>query len=100
MSVWCNFCFAKQPEKKALVIDQCSHLGGNVYCENAGGVNVHKYGAHIFHISNKKGLQVSLIQKEIINMWDYIGNVYDFLKKRVKRVRIFLYKDEYCILFE
>lgn len=46
--------FAKQAGKKCLVIDKRPHLGGNVYCENIEGVNVHKYGAHIFHTSNKE----------------------------------------------
>lgn len=40
--------------KKCLVIDKRPHLGGNVYCEKIEGINVHKYGAHIFHTSNKK----------------------------------------------
>ena len=40
---------AKQAGKKCLVIDKRRHLGGNVYCENIEGINVHKYGAHIFH---------------------------------------------------
>jgi UDP-galactopyranose mutase len=44
---------ARQAGKSCLVIDKRSHLGGNVYCENIEGVNVHKYGAHIFHTSNK-----------------------------------------------
>ncbi len=45
---------AKRMGQKCLVIDKRSHLGGNVYCENIGGINVHKYGAHIFHTSKKK----------------------------------------------
>lgn len=45
---------AKQAGKKCLVIDKRQHLGGNVYCENIEGINVHKYGAHIFHTSNKE----------------------------------------------
>ena len=45
---------AKQMGKKCLVIDKRPHLGGNVYCENIEGINVHKYGAHIFHTSNKQ----------------------------------------------
>ena len=40
--------------KKCLVIDKLGHLGGNIYCENIDGINVHKYGAHIFHTSNKE----------------------------------------------
>lgn len=46
--------------KKCLVIDRRAHIGGNVYCENIAGVNVHKYGAHIFHTSNER-------------VWEYIG---------------------------
>ncbi len=45
---------AKQAGKRCLVIDKRPHLGGNVYCENIEGINVHKYGAHIFHTSNKE----------------------------------------------
>ena len=44
--------FARQAGKQCLVIDKRPHLGGNVYCENIEGINVHKYGAHIFHTSN------------------------------------------------
>lgn len=46
--------FAHKQGKKCLVIDKRPHLGGNVYCENIEGINVHKYGAHIFHTSNKE----------------------------------------------
>lgn len=45
---------ARQKGKKCLVIDRRPHLGGCVYCENIEGVNVHKYGAHIFHTSNQE----------------------------------------------
>ena len=45
---------AKQAGKSVLVIDKRPHLGGNIYCENIEGINVHKYGAHIFHTSNKQ----------------------------------------------
>jgi UDP-galactopyranose mutase len=44
----------KQTGKKVLVIDKRPHLGGNVYCETIEGINLHRYGAHIFHTSNKK----------------------------------------------
>ena len=40
--------------KKCLVIDKRNHIAGNIYCENVEGINVHKYGAHIFHTSNKE----------------------------------------------
>jgi len=40
--------------KKCLVIDKRSHPGGNIYCENIDGINVHKYGAHIFHTSDER----------------------------------------------
>jgi len=44
----------KQRGKKCLVIDRRNHLGGNTYCEQIEGINVHKYGPHIFHTSNKE----------------------------------------------
>lgn len=56
---------AKQEGKKCLVIDKRSNLGGNVYCENIEGINVHKYGAHIFHTSNKK-------------VWDFVNSIVEF----------------------
>ena len=40
---------ASKKGKKCLVIDRRNHIGGNIYCENINGINVHKYGAHIFH---------------------------------------------------
>ena len=43
---------AKQAGKLCLVIDKRPQLGGNVYCELTEGINVHKYGAHIFHTAN------------------------------------------------
>ena len=45
---------AKQTGKKSIVIEKRPHLGGNVFCEEVEGINVHKYGAHIFHTSNKE----------------------------------------------
>ena len=51
--------------KKCLVIDKRNHLGGNVYCENIEGINVHKYGAHIFHTNDKK-------------IWDYVNSFVEF----------------------
>ena len=56
---------AKQAGKKVLVIDKRPHIGGNVYCENIEGINVHKYGAHIFHTSNKK-------------VWDFVNSIVEF----------------------
>ena len=49
---------AKQAGKKCLVIDKREHLGGNIYCENIEGINVHKYGAHIFHTSKRSIFRV------------------------------------------
>ncbi len=57
--------FAKKQGKRCLVIDKRPHLGGNVYCENIEGINVHKYGAHIFHTSNKK-------------VWDFVNSIVEF----------------------
>ena len=51
--------------KKCLVIDKRLHLGGNVYCENVEGINVHKYGAHIFHTNNKV-------------VWDFVNSIVPF----------------------
>lgn len=51
--------------KKCLVIDKRNHIGGNIYTENIEGINVHKYGAHIFHTSNKK-------------VWDYVNQFAEF----------------------
>lgn len=51
--------------KKCLVIDKRNHIGGNIYCENINGINVHKYGAHIFHTSNKE-------------VWDYLNQFVEF----------------------
>lgn len=56
---------AKQAGKKCLVIDKRNHKGGNVYCENIEGINVHKYGAHIFHTSNKK-------------VWNFVNSIVEF----------------------
>lgn len=55
----------KQAGKTCLVIDKRPHLGGNVYCENIDGINVHKYGAHIFHTSNK-------------DVWDFVNSIVSF----------------------
>lgn len=51
--------------KKCLVVDKRDHLGGNIYCENREGINVHKYGAHIFH-TNDKGI------------WDFVNSFVPF----------------------
>ena len=51
--------------KKCLVIDRRPHVGGNVFCEELEGVNVHKYGAHIFHTSDRR-------------VWDYVNRFAEF----------------------
>ena len=56
---------ARKAGKRCLVIDKRAHLGGNVYCENTEGINVHKYGAHIFHTSNKA-------------VWDFVNSIVEF----------------------
>lgn len=56
---------AHKQGKKCLVIDKRAHLGGNIYCENIEGINVHKYGAHIFHTSNKK-------------VWEFVNSIVEF----------------------
>ena len=56
---------ATKKGKNCLVIDKRNHLGGNIYTENIEGINVHKYGAHIFHTSNKE-------------IWDYVNSFVEF----------------------
>ena len=65
--------------KKCLVCDKRSHIGGNVYTENIEGINVHKYGAHIFHTSNKA-------------IWEYVNRFAEF--NRYTNSPVALYKDE------
>lgn len=57
--------FARKAGKKCLVIDKRPHVGGNVYCEEVEGIHVHKYGAHIFHTSNKQ-------------VWDFVNSIVPF----------------------
>ncbi len=54
-----------QKGKKCLVIERRKHIGGNIYTEEQEGIQVHKYGAHIFHTSNKK-------------VWDYVNSFVEF----------------------
>jgi len=56
---------AKLRDKRCFVIEKRPHLGGNVYCEKMEGINVHKYGAHIFHTNNKE-------------VWDYVNAIVPF----------------------
>ena len=55
----------KEQGKKCLVVDRRPHLGGNLYCEDVEGIHVHKYGAHIFHTSDKK-------------VWDFVNSIVEF----------------------
>ena len=57
--------FAHKYGKKCLVIDKRKHKGGNIYCENIEGINVHKYGAHIFHTSDK-------------TVWNFVNSIVEF----------------------
>lgn len=62
----CTFAhLARRKGKKCLVIDKRQHAGGNIYCERIEGINVHKYGAHIFHTSDKE-------------VWDFVNNIVPF----------------------
>ena len=56
----------KKKGKKCLVIDRRDHIAGNIYCEDIEGIHVHKYGAHIFHTSDKK-------------IWDYMNQFAEFI---------------------
>ena len=57
--------FARKRGKRCLVIDKRPHLGGNIYCEENEGINVHKYVAHIFHTSNKE-------------VWNFVNSIVEF----------------------
>ena len=70
---------ANKKGKKVLVIDKRNHIAGNIYTENVDGINVHKYGAHIFHTSNK-------------DVWDYINKFAEF--NRYTNSPMAKYKDE------
>jgi len=58
-------CEANKLGKKCLMIDKRNHPGGNVFCEKMAGINVHKYGAHIFHTNDK-------------HIWDYVNAIVEF----------------------
>ena len=70
---------AKQEGKRCLVIDVRPHLGGNIYCEAVEGINVHKYGAHIFHTDYE-------------DVWDYVNSFVEF--NRFTNCPIARYKNE------
>lgn len=72
-------CEAKKKGKTCLVIDKRDHIAGNVYCEDIEGIHVHKYGAHIFHTSNKR-------------VWEYINQFAEF--NNYINSPIAVYKDE------
>ena len=69
----------KKKGKKCLVIDRRDHIAGNIYCEDIEGIHVHKYGAHIFHTSDKK-------------IWDYMNQFAEFNNYINSPVAV--YKDE------
>lgn len=69
----------KKAGKTCLVIERRNHVAGNVYCENVEGINVHKYGAHIFHTNNKR-------------IWEYINDFAEF--NNYINSPIAVYKDE------
>ena len=67
---------AKQQGKRILVIEKRSHTGGNIYCEPVEGINVHKYGAHIFHTSDKK-------------VWKFVNSFVEFNRFTNSLVAVF-----------
>jgi len=70
---------ATKKGKKCLVVEKRNHIGGNVYTENIEGINIHKYGAHIFHTDYK-------------DVWEYVNNLVEF--NRYTNCPIAVYKDE------
>lgn len=74
------FAFQAQKKgKKCLVVEKRSHLGGNIYCEDVCGIHVHKYGAHIFHTSNRR-------------VWDFVNSLAEF--NRYTNCPVACYKGE------
>lgn len=71
---------ANKKGKKCIVIDKRNHIAGNCFTETVEGINVHKYGAHIFHTSNKE-------------VWDYVNSFVDF--NRYTNSPIANYKGEF-----
>ena len=70
---------AHKAGKRCLVIDRRPHLGGNIYCEKVEGINVHRYGAHIFHTSNK-------------SVWEFVNSIVEF--NRYTNSPVARYRDE------
>ena len=70
---------ARQAGKTCLVVDRRTHLGGNVYCEDLEGINVHKYGAHIFHTNND-------------DVWQFVNSIVPF--NRYTNSPVARYKDK------
>ena len=70
---------AQKAGKRCLVIDRRPHLGGNIYCEQVEGINVHRYGAHIFHTANKR-------------VWEYVNSIVEF--NRYTNCPVACYKGE------
>jgi UDP-galactopyranose mutase len=70
---------ARKRGKTSLVIEKRNHAGGNIYCENVEGINIHKYGAHIFHTNDKK-------------IWDYVNSFVEF--NRYTNSPVARYKEE------
>ena len=56
---------ARQKGKRCLVLEKRNEIGGNLYCEDREGIHVHKYGAHIFHTSNRA-------------VWDFVNSLVEF----------------------
>ena len=70
---------ANKQGKKCLVIDKRNHIAGNIYCKEIEGINIHQYGAHIFHTSNKE-------------VWNYINKFAEF--NRYTNSPVAIYKDD------
>ena len=69
---------ANKRGKKVKVIDKREHIGGNIYCQSVEGINVHKYGAHIFHTSNKK-------------VWEYVNQFAEYINSPIANYQGHLY---------
>lgn len=76
---------ARQKGKRCLVVDKRPHPGGNVYCDDIGGITVHKYGPHIFHTNDE-------------NVWNFVNGLVYFTPFTLNTIAV--YNDGlYCLPF-
>lgn len=76
---------ARQKGKRCLVLEKRNEIGGNLYCEDREGIHVHKYGAHIFHTSNRA-------------VWDFVNSLVELIAIRILQWQIIMERCIICLL--